>query len=839
MARKKAAPTPAPPVQGKTFWIDSKIRNWDRQQLSRAVEDRGAGVENGIGPDLDYVVLADDRRGTPGRSHAEKVVASLGGAGPTTIYLQDLYSLLLPSRAEALAILRRGPAGKDDWDKSLPPYRSPVRLDLKEADLRGLDLAGFRFHHVDLDGARLDGTILRGAWLNEARNVDFRPIGDHEGFTVPQPENCRFDGLNMSSAHFYHEVKNCSFRRVKLSAVYLGHSPWTSCDLTEADLTGTRAWDWKATDLVAEKANFTAAQFSRANLVGAKLGEVVFTDANLEGANLGKADLRGADFQRAHCARVSFKDADLRKADFRNANLAEADLTSAKVTGADFTGANLRDAHLGYVDLKKARGLRQARAVNWKAGPFLTQLAQKLAGHAGNWSLEFDLESPAVGREHCRLQCERKRLSLSLKGGPRDHYLSPKDAETGLLDLAVVHPNAVPQTDGIKVRPVPLGKTLEALAAQALCELFGQPIPAAKDLVLAKKAARGKKAASREGLVAELRGGAAGVEVWNKRSDADRQAAGDFQEADFSGADLRGINLKRANLTSANFEKANLREASLFDAKLRKANLRGADLRKAGLECVVAQGCDAEGADLREASCSDARWQRANLRNANLRGAALRGAKFEGADLTGADLTATTAASTTYDAGTKLPAGFTPGPGWRFTGTGTRPTPVVVPAPPKQDLDFATFFAKLHGVAEAGRIKNALTMLKAEKFQLFAEVRDDAVRGVVRSQSSSERVYACRLTGTGEFECGTQNLRICGGLQGMVCKHLLVLILGLAKAGALDPGRAYQWLQMAHKQAPSFDKDAMAATFFKYKGAEAGEIDWRPTETLPEDYYAL
>jgi hypothetical protein len=100
-------------------------------------------------------------------------------------------------------------------------------------------------------------------------------------------------------------------------------------------------------------------------------------------------------------------------------------------------------------------------------------------------------------------------------------------------------------------------------------------------------------------------------------------------------------------------------------------------------------------------------------------------------------------------------------------------------------------------------------------------------------------VYACRLTGTGQFECGTQNLRICGGLQGMVCKHLLVLIVGLAKAGALDPGRAYQWLQMAQKQAPSFDKDAMTATFFKYKGAEAGEIDWRPTETLPEDYYAL
>ena len=31
----------------------------------------------------------------------------------------------------------------------------------------------------------------------------------------------------------------------------------------------------------------------------------------------------------------------------------------------------------------------------------------------------------------------------------------------------------------------------------------------------------------------------------------------------------------------------------------------------------------------------------------------------------------------------------------------------------------------------------------------------------------------------------------------------------------------------------------MGAVLFKYKGAEAGEIDWRPTETVPEDYYAL
>jgi hypothetical protein len=31
----------------------------------------------------------------------------------------------------------------------------------------------------------------------------------------------------------------------------------------------------------------------------------------------------------------------------------------------------------------------------------------------------------------------------------------------------------------------------------------------------------------------------------------------------------------------------------------------------------------------------------------------------------------------------------------------------------------------------------------------------------------------------------------------------------------------------------------MSEALLKYMGAEAGEVDWRPMETIPEDYYAL
>jgi hypothetical protein len=35
------------------------------------------------------------------------------------------------------------------------------------------------------------------------------------------------------------------------------------------------------------------------------------------------------------------------------------------------------------------------------------------------------------------------------------------------------------------------------------------------------------------------------------------------------------------------------------------------------------------------------------------------------------------------------------------------------------------------------------------------------------------------------------------------------------------------------------DRDNLATIFLKYKSAEAGEVDWRPTETIPEDFYAM
>ena len=59
------------------------------------------------------------------------------------------------------------------------------------------------------------------------------------------------------------------------------------------------------------------------------------------------------------------------------------------------------------------------------------------------------------------------------------------------------------------------------------------------------------------------------------------------------------------------------------------------------------------------------------------------------------------------------------------------------------------------------------------------------------------------------------------------------------QAGELDPTTIDGWIAKTHDVKPELDKEKMGAIFIKYKGAEAGEVDWRPTETVPEDYYAL
>lgn len=154
-------------------------------------------------------------------------------------------------------------------------------------------------------------------------------------------------------------------------------------------------------------------------------------------------------------------------------------------------------------------------------------------------------------------------------------------------------------------------------------------------------------------------------------------------------------------------------------------------------------------------------------------------------------------------------------------------------------LDFATFISNLYGALDQAKLKRALKMLQGERFRLYAKLVDDVLFGVVRSQTGVGTVYAPWLRADGRYGCSQPDLESCLGMNGSPCKHLLVLLLGLTRASELEPARANQWIGAAARKRPSVDKELAANALLQYKAAEAGEIDWRPTETIPEDFYAF
>lgn len=155
----------------------------------------------------------------------------------------------------------------------------------------------------------------------------------------------------------------------------------------------------------------------------------------------------------------------------------------------------------------------------------------------------------------------------------------------------------------------------------------------------------------------------------------------------------------------------------------------------------------------------------------------------------------------------------------------------------KQEL--RRFVERLEGSADPAKLHKAMAMLRADRFQLFVDAGTDQVVGVVKSQGDPSLIYACRLGADGRYSCCTQNLNVCGGLRGSVCKHILVLTVGLAQSDAMPTTTVVDWIAASKRNKPELDKDAASEVFIRYKGAEAGEVDWRPTETLPEDFYAL
>lgn len=340
----------------------------------------------------------------------------------------------------------------------------------------------------------------------------------------------------------------------------------------------------------------------------------------------------------------------------------------------------------------------------------------------------------------------------------------------------------------------------------------------------------------RDEMVAELHNGSAGVARWNRMTRAQRKSLGRLRRLDLTGLKLRTAKLGELDLQETNFTGADLREA----------HFGGADVKGAVFDNAKASGAWFAGINAADASFRDADLRNCIFRMARLSGADFTGAKLGRADLSSADVCGANFAGAKlnqasfdrgkFDEDTVFPDGFEIPEGLIWAGKGEDPRNV---APPPEPIDFDTLLQRLSEDFYAPRLKKSMQMLKAESFQLFAEVEENSVTGVIKSQTDPDLVYACRLDAEGRFACCTQKLYACGGLRWALCKHLLLLIVGLTKEGKLDPTTVSSWIEASKMHRPKHNRKLMSEVFLKYKGAEAGEIDWRPTETVPEDYYAF
>ncbi|HEY7314069.1 MAG TPA: pentapeptide repeat-containing protein [Gemmataceae bacterium] len=823
--RAKAKPARAGKLAGKTVAFVGKFgyRDWFRKDYQAYVVAEGGSVVDITTAIPDYLVAGEGRGGNP-----PAAVVAIQKKYPFVHVLdeEDFCRILLLTADELAAVLRSGEREYQYWDRLEALFRrANTTIDLGGADLRGANLCGAKLESVNLGGADLRKASAHYTHFGNLRST-------------------RFDGADLSNAYFQ-DAEDCSFRKAVLFKGWLGfgdRNTYRACDFSGANLAQFRGEKcqflncvFEAADLSdgkMERSNYSGANLTRADLSRAHCSQSKFEDANFERAVLFRADFRNA----------SLVNADLRRADLREAVMTGVDLSGAKVEGADFARAVLTGVKIAGVDVSAVRNFQPA-AVG-VAGPKLRELAQVAAAAKGFvTSAEVELDKG----EHATLTLSRSTLSngkIYLSG--RSQYQRDDNRATDLIDaptfeqgmfnLAERWPQCKLRLDTVKARGSrsPRGQKLLELAMAAWAESFQLEANAPEELQRQKATQEAELEKLRQTMLKELYGGASGVKKWNARSEHEREQIGALHGLDLTSAKLAGVDLHDCDLQASQFEGANLKKARLWSCQLQSTNFARADLSGARMGFIKAEGASFEGAKLAGCYISIATLTNAIFRGADLTGAALSRSHLEGADFIGARLKGTDLDHAYYDTNTKFPPDFVPPESMEWIG----PPPETPIAAAPGSMDFDAFFEQLGSKVEDARLSKALAMLKADRFQLFADVKEDALVGVVKSQSNPGLVYSCRLGADGTFGCCTQNLNTCGGLRGSLCKHLLVLVVGLTKAGRLDPATVDAWVN-ASQQKPAIDRDAMSDTFLRYKGAEAGEVDWRPTETIPEDYYAL
>lgn len=798
--------------------------NWPGDTLSTYLKACGGKLTATIDKKLTCLILGA-RKGKS-ISAEEKQVNDLNqnhGASILVMTADRFHQLAQLTLAEFVELARAGSAGVKILQSigNISHLLLPPNYD--HADLHGLHLDGLTFAGI-LTGVDLHGASLRNS------SVSF--------------DGCNLEDADLQETHVY-QLTRCNAARLKARQVHrverIDETDITSANFEKADLSFFAGANVKAAGSNWLGASAPFSELSHGDFTQARMKE-----SNWQESQFANMIFSQVDFRKAYLGNCKWEACDFRGADLSDANLEGAVFTRCDLTGAKLRGTNLFDATFDDCALSNA-DFTGARVVGVKVDD------AKVAEAVG-----FDLAATKIGRtlgthlqqfDAVAAKCTRCQTSAVVHDKAGAHAVS---AATGqwtslggisgqMLRSARQYAGATLQPDSIRFSCSGLTiprKEAEQIIVNAWYEAFGTepPAPAAP----AKKGAKtAQKSELHDQWLGTLRG-AGGIKKWNNAKDQIKVLGVHLKKADLSGCQLQALHLGEVDCTQATFAGADLEKANAYRAKLSRSNFTNANCREMNFNGASLIETDLTGSDL-----SNAWFHQANLKGAICRGANFTGAHLVGADLRGADLTDAILIDAAidyakYDENTRLPSGFTPPEKMKWLGKGQPPSfQALARTKPVGRLDIDAFMKRLEAGVDAAKLDKALAMLKADRFKLYAQVTDDHLVGIVKSQGDPNLVYSCKLASDGTYGCCTQNLNICGGLRGSLCKHLLVLIVGMAKAGELDTNAIDTWVLSSRGQKPVLDKDAMSETFLRYKGAEAGEVDWRPTETIPEDYYAM
>ncbi len=828
-ARKSGPDWARPLFDGLSICIAGKTDSYwsSRERLEEWAEDEGATLQKNLSESVDMLVLLP--KGA--LASVKKKVTQLNAAGASIRVLDEdgFLEQFQPSEDRAIEMLNAGRQGAQRLNELLDRASPGMVVHWSHSSKTLLDLTGISARKSQLDQCDFSQVRFTGGDLRQAS------IG---GANLGHLENVQLDGATGENPEFQ-GLESCSFVKADIPRVECGRG-YRDDKIIDCDFTQARMANADLEHMEIRNTNFTKADLTEAELKNSTTSDVNFhkaclRKADLTRAGLSKAELNGADLREAELLQTDLSEANLRGADLRDARLIGTKLDKAIVDGANFQGATLIGCSLAGVNVSKAKNLTLPPETPAKAGANCRSL-NALAKKATSIEITASVDVPqglvnihASSNAEYRLTYRAVWRLTNDEGTIAALDIRPSSLSNGLVELGTTWAHGELQFDSIKVKSAKSsvkGKALSELATAALCEVFGVEQLSEEELKAKRKSAREKSASVKDDMLAELQGGKAGIEKWNKRPHGKLVKAGQFKfrKADLSKIKADGLKAKHIDLRNATLTKASLRKADLEDADLQGVNLSGADLRGAILESV----------NLREHLTGT------SLSNANLNGAKMEFSSLRGTDFSEASFDRVKAQHCDFDEKTKFPDGFVIPESFDWEGSGHDPRIAQAPAPDLSGVtDFPAFMERLEATVDHSRLKKAMKMLKAESFELFSQVDADQFCGVVRSQRDPDLVYSCRLTKEGDFACCTQNLNACGGLRGALCKHLLVLIVGLTKTDQIDANSAAEWAHASTLRKPDLDKDVISETLLRYKGAEAGEVDWRPVETVPEDYYAF